>query len=166
MQSGTVTIRDFRHDDLETLCRIAVAAWSDIHESYRKDVGNDDLYKRLSSNWQDEKASQIREKAASEPHEILVAELDDRIVGFATFSVDAEKGLGTVCNNAVDPACQGRGIGKLQLQRIIDIFREKGLKYALVSTGYEDEGHAKARAAYEKTGFKKIKTSVTYGMPL
>ncbi|MDZ4197689.1 MAG: GNAT family N-acetyltransferase, partial [Kiritimatiellia bacterium] len=145
---------------------IAIAAWSAIHEGYRSILQDDDLSTRLSQGWESRKADQIRAKAAAAPEEILVATEGDRNVGFATFDMDPAAGIGEIGNNAVSPEFQGRGIGKQLHQRVLDIFREQGLVYALVTTGYEDAGHQSARASYEKVGFKKVKTSVTYGLRL
>lgn len=97
---------------------------------------------------------------------VLVSETNGKIVGFATFTMNKETGIGEIGNNAVVPDCQGIGIGSAQHNTVLDIFRQNGMKYALVSTGYEDEGHAKARASYEKVGFKKMQTTITYRLEL
>jgi len=44
---------------------------------------------------------------------------------------------------------------------VLNLFRQEGLKYAMVGTGM-DEGHAPARRAYEKAGFDIPRTDVTY----
>ena len=161
-----IIIRQVCSGDIETICAIAVSAWRGIHDGYRKYIGNDDLAERLSRNWQAGKARQIREKAERSPDMVLVAELNGKIVGFTTFDMNKETGIGEICNNAVAPDCQGMGIGSAQHAKVLEIFRLHGMKYAIVSTGYEDEGHARARASYEKAGFKKMKTSITYSLKL
>ncbi|MFH1477646.1 MAG: GNAT family N-acetyltransferase [Verrucomicrobiota bacterium] len=161
-----ILIRPLKTSDIEQICKIAVRAWTGIHNGYRKYIGNNDLYDRLSNGWQEQKAVQVRNKAQEHPEEVLVSELDGKIVGFVTFALDLQNGIGEICNNAVDPEYQGKGIGSQQHLKTLDIFRGKGLKYAIVSTGYEDEGHAKARASYEKVGFKKMRASITYSLKL
>ena len=167
MDSRDLKIDNVKPEDIEAICEIGVNAWQAIHDGYRKYIGDDDLYDRISVNWHDKKAESIRVKAKEEPEKVLVAkDADGAIMGFVTFMIDKEAGLGEIGNNAVIPEFQGRGIGKMLYKHVLDIFRQKGIVYATVSTGYEDEGHSSARAAYEKAGFKKMRTSVTYSMKL
>ena len=161
-----ITIRPVCSGDIETICAIAVSAWQSIHDGYREYIGDDDLAARLSCNWQAEKSRQVREKAEKFPDMALVSELNGKIAGFATFDMNKETGIGEICNNAVTPDCQGMGIGSAQHNEVLKIFRRYGMKYAIVNTGYEDEGHAKARASYEKVGFRKMKSSITYSQKL
>jgi len=162
----TVVIRPAGAEDIDDICRIAVMAWQGIHDGYRKYIDNNDLYDRLNCGWQTEKARQVREKVKRSPGEVLVSEVDGKIVGFTTFTLKLETGIGEIGNNAVEPDCQGMGIGSAQHNKVLEIFRQHRMKYAIVGTGYEDEGHAKARASYEKVGFKKLTTSVTYSLKL
>lgn len=167
MDTKNLKIDKVKTEDIETLCSIAVDAWEKIHDGYCKYIGDDDLYGRISIDWREKKAESIRSRAVNDPENVLVAkDSDGKIVGFATFLIDEAAGLGEVGNNAVAPEFQGKGIGKLLYKHVIDIFRQKNLVYATVTTGYEDEGHASARAAYEKSGFKKMRTSITYSIKL
>ena len=167
MDKKVLTITQVCPEDSEELCDIAVQAWQNIHDGYRDMINNDDLYNRISADWQQKKAASIAEKIAQQPEEVIVArDADGNILGFATFSIDNKLGLGDIGNNAVRPEYQGNGVGKALYNRVIEIFKEQGLVYATVSTGYEDSGHAKARAAYEKVGFRKMRTSITYSMKL
>ena len=91
----------------------------------------------------------------------IVTEVEGNIVGFLTFRFFEDKPLAEIGNNAVDPACQGQGIGTRQCQHVLEIFRERGIVSAKVGTGL-DEGHAPARAMYEKAGFDLSIPHVTY----
>ena len=163
-----IVITEISPDDIDVVCEIAVKAWEGIHAGYRKYIGDDDLYERTSVNWREKKMLSIREKAEKEPEHVLVAKDETgTIMGFITLEkVDTDTGIGEIGNNAVSPEYRGNGVGSSLYQKALDIFRKNGLVYAVVSTGYEDEGHAAARAAYQKAGFKKMKTSVTYSMKL
>jgi GNAT superfamily N-acetyltransferase len=90
-----------------------------------------------------------------------VAEVEGRIAGFFTFTLDQDRRIGTISNNAVDPAAQGRGLGTAMYERALDLFREARMEYARVRTGL-DEGHAPARRAYEKAGFDLSLPDITY----
>ena len=86
---------------------------------------------------------------------ILVTETDGEIAGFISYAIDRARGVGSVHYNAVDPRFRGRGIGGMQLDRVLDIFREEGMEIACVGTGL-NEGHAPARRMYEKAGFEPV----------
>lgn len=161
-----IVIRLFQPEDISSICKIAVQAWQYIHDCHRRHIGNDDLAARISYKWEEKKAGQIMETARLAPETVLIAEIEGKIVGFASYEMNKETGLGTVGNNAVAPEFQGMGIGAAMQRKILEIFRQNNLKYATVSTGYEDDGHAGARANYEKIGFKKTKTSVLYSLKL
>jgi ribosomal protein S18 acetylase RimI-like enzyme len=161
-----IVIRQVCSADIEIICEIAVRAWQSIHEGYCKYIGNDDLSRRLSHNWQQEKMRQVREKAEKYPELVRVAEINGKIAGFTTFTMNRETGIGEIGNNAVAPDFQGMGIGSALHNKVLEIFRHNGMKYAIVSTGYEDEGHARARASYEKVGFKKMQTHISYSLEL
>ncbi len=155
-----IKLRKAMPSDIETISNIAVLAWEPIYAAYLEDMGKD-LFELMLPGWREEKARQVRAKSEEQPDEVYVSEINGKIVGFTTFNIDTEKKIGEICNNAVLPEFQGRGIGKMQHRKILDIFREKGLRYAIVTTGL-DKGHANARASYEKIGFKRMKWSVTY----
>lgn len=54
---------------------------------------------------------------------------------------------------AVDPACQGRGLGRRLLAAIEKVAAEKGYRKLLVET-YEHEDFDRARRFYENNGFR------------
>jgi ribosomal protein S18 acetylase RimI-like enzyme len=82
-------------------------------------------------------------------------------VGFATFWIHAERRIGEIANNAVDPDFQGRGLAQQMYRAVLERFRREGLLYAKVQTGL-DEAHAPARRAYERAGFDIRHETVTY----
>ncbi|MDH7481451.1 MAG: GNAT family N-acetyltransferase [Armatimonadota bacterium] len=156
-----LTIRPARLEDEERLAEIIVAAFgeSTIHARREK------LYGILGGiTWQQRKAEEIRNTLRSRPDCVWVAELNGKIVGFVTYILhDGE--LGEIGNNAVDPAFQGRGIGKALYKHVLNLMREKGCRYVEVETGL-DEAYAAARAAYEKVGFRPLFQSIRYTMKL
>lgn len=153
-------IREFRESDLDAICAIAVKAWEPIYETFRKE-SCDELFYLMYPDWKAEKAGQIRNKANSRPDQLLVTEYDGKIVGFTSYQINEEKMIGEISNNAIHPDYQGLGIGKMQHNKLLEIFSSKNMKFAIVTTGL-DEAHAKARASYEKAGFKPMRSSITY----
>ena len=73
----------------------------------------------------------------------------------------AEKKIGEIGNNAVDPQCELKGIGQQMYRAVFEHFRRHGLLYAKVQTGL-DEAHARARRAYDRAGFDIRHEDVTY----
>jgi len=147
-------------EDLDAICAIARRAWMRIHDSYRDRLG-EELHALLCPDWEREKEAALRRHWERHPEWMGVAEVDGRIRGFFTFSLDPERRIGTIANNAVDPEAQGQGLGTAMYAHVLDLFRAAGMAYARVHTGL-DEGHAAARRAYEKAGFDLTIPDVTY----
>lgn len=149
-----------RHDEIQAILEITAKAW-----------GNCTMHKLLedrhgmigAKGWQERKVNELRDFCERKPDNVLVAERNGSIAGYATFDINAEDSVGRVLNNAVAPECRGGGIGSLMNRAILDIFRSGGVRVAVVST----MGHDKAaQHVYEKQGFKEIARSVHYSMEL
>ncbi len=153
-------IRAFHPHDLPRLCEIAVRAWEPIFGDWRELMG-DAMFHAAWRDWRADKAGQIVDFCERTPEWCLVAELEGRVVGFITHTLCYDTALAEIGNNAVDPECQGLGIGTDMYRYVLDVFREEGMKFAKVSTGL-DPAHAPARAAYEKAGFTQFIPMVYY----
>ncbi len=90
--------------------------------------------------------------AAESGHHVLVVTIGDEIVGFVSFTMDADKCTGEIGLNAVHPEHAGRGIGTGMYEHVMARMKERGMALATVGTG-GDPSHAPARRAYEKAGF-------------
>ena len=162
--TGTMTerliIRDLAPADVEAVVEIAVAAWEPIFASFREIFG-EDLFALACPNWQEAKARQVRTACeAPEQANVCVAELDGRVVGFATCYAKGS-GVGEIGNNAVHPGFQHRGIAQRLYARAFERLEALGMRFVEVSTG-GDPSHAPARRAYEKAGFEIRLPKVTY----
>lgn len=96
---------------------------------------------------------------------IIVTEIDGEIAGFISYALERSREVGVIHYNAVDAAFQGRGVGAAQVDRVLEIFRDEGMKIACVGTGL-NEGHAPARRMYEKAGFEPVIEYRMYSRPL
>lgn len=159
-----VVIRPFRTADAQAIEDIAAAAWAPIyaHFAYLQEQALGEVARRSSV---ENKRAQVRSFARKYPEWTLVSEAGGRVVGFITFTLDRERAIGTIGNNAVDPEFCGRGIGSAQYREVLDIFRREGMRFATVVTGL-DQAHAAARRAYEKVGFVPVLPSIEYMMKL
>jgi len=152
--------RPVRQDEVDAIAEIAVQAWSPIYDLRRRTMG-EDLFGRLHGQWRERKAAEVRDAARQRPDCVWVTELEGRVVAFSTFRMDEANGVGELCNNAVDPAFQGRGIGKRQHVSVLKLLAERGMKYVTVLTGLDD-AHGPARKTYESVGFKPMSSSIVY----
>ena len=147
-------IRFAKKEEIETVAELAAKAFEGItlyHLLEKYGV-------RGQKRWEERKKDEIRHFAENNPQNILVTEVNEKIVGFVSFSINTADSIGTVCNNGVDPAYGGKGIGTAQVMRVIEIFKEKGLKYAQVLGPVEGP----ARRMYEKNGFEIIMKQAEY----
>ena len=159
--SERVIFRDLRHEIVEEIAAIAVAAWEPIYAHSRMVLG-DALFLARSPDWRAQKAGQIRRACVPEsPAHVRVATIAGQVVGFVTFYLDAKTGVGRIGNNAIAPAFQGRGIGTMMYEDTLARMRELGMRFAEVGTG-GDPAHAPARRAYEKAGFNICVPDVRY----
>lgn len=155
-------IRPAKPEDAARCGDIAVAAWQRVFDSWRTLLG-EELFTQHFGGWEDDKRQQVEGQIREHPELAIVTELDAAVVGFLTFHLSEEKQVGEIGNNAVDPQCQGHGVGTRQCKRALEIFREKGMTSAAVYTGL-DEGHAPARTMYEKAGFDLSLPHIRYYM--
>jgi RimJ/RimL family protein N-acetyltransferase len=86
---------------------------------------------------------------------VWVTEDDGAIIGFCSYGMSSARKVGTVHYNGVALAGRGKGIGTMQVEKILELFRAAGMEIACVGTGL-NEGHAPARRVYEKCGFEPV----------
>ncbi|MDQ1327844.1 MAG: hypothetical protein QG641_1127, partial [Candidatus Poribacteria bacterium] len=108
---------------------------------------------------------QIKSHCEEHPEWVFICEKEGRIVGFITFSLNFDKKIGTIGNNAKDPDSSLKGIGQQMYKAVLDYFRDHDMIYASVHTGL-DYAHAPARKAYERAGFNIHHEDVDYYMKL
>ena len=98
-------------------------------------------------------------------HFVFVTLAEGRVIGFFTGWTNSETKIGELGANGVDPDWAGQGIGGFQMDTLLTLFRERGMRFAEVGTGL-NAGHAPARAMYERLGFEPLSESVRYAMKL
>lgn len=156
--SDEVRIVPAREEHIEAACDIAIAAWTPIREIFRRDLG-DEIYESQFSGWQQPKKDSISN--ALRAGRGYVALVGDTVAGFISYRVVEATKTGVIGENAVNPEIRGKGIGPKMYEFVLNKMREEGLLFASVHTGLDD-GHAPARRAYEKAGFKANLPSINY----
>jgi len=156
--SSEVQIVRAQPEHMEAAGEIAVRAWEAIHAVAKRDLG-EELHAALFSDWAELKRSAVLKMLEGDRG--YVAILDGKVVGFIGYRLSPEKKLGHISLNAVDPDCRGMGIAPKMYEFVKEKMREEGMLYVTVHTGLDD-GHAPARRAYEKAGFKRGRPSIDY----
>ena len=151
-------IRKMKTDDMERIVAITETAWGDatLYKIMEDRYGIFD-----DKGWKERKADEVQALFSRIPDNVIVAVEDDKVVGYASFTIEADNQVGYVQDNAVDPQYQGRGIGSAMNKWVLDHFRSEGVRIARVSTLLHDKA---ARRVYEKSGFEELARTIHYSM--
>jgi len=95
---------------------------------------------------------QLVRSLIEEPEAQLVAEVDNKVVGFLRGKFDFKTKRAVIAHIAVHPEYQGRGIGKKLVEYFENIAASKGLNKVILGTPF-------AKGFYEKLGYKCVKTT-------
>ena len=150
MKPATALVRAARPEDARSVAEVHVASW---RHTYRGMLPDDSL-ERLSVDdreamWLDAFADPAPKSGA------FVAEVDGRIVGFASFGPsrdeDVPERTGEVPAIYVDPSVLGTGVGRELFEVATLALRDAGFARA---TLWVLEENALARRFYEKGGWR------------
>lgn len=134
-----VTIRSYRDSDAADVVRVNAAAFAHHPEQGAMDLDN--LARRMAEPWFD-------------PAGLLVAEDATGLLGFH-WTKQHDAGLGEVYVVGVDPAAQGRGLGKLLTLAGLHHLAGLGVEEVLL---YVESDNAPAVAVYSGLGFTHADT--------
>ena len=161
--NSNYVIRPYRPEDWPAIEEIVKLIWTiGIDYIREKKYG----YQIEGRPWHEHKLIAMRADIQARPDCWFVTEMEGRVVGFCSFDVKQDKGIGEVGLNGLHPDMRGKGYGTLQLQFVLNELRKRGMKIAEVVTGRSDEGHAPARKLYEKAGFVPLFDNQLYWMKL
>ena len=152
MTAPDPNIRPFEPGDLPAMQRVRKAAFEPVFWSFRDIVG-EEIAAIAFAHADAEQAKLLDDICGTgSGHHVLVVTIGSEIVGFVSFTMDADKRTGEIGLNAVHPEHAGRGIGTGMYEHVMARMKERGMALATVGTG-GDPSHAPARRAYEKAGF-------------
>lgn len=155
------TLREYRESDLTRLQEITAETFSE--------VSIDNNMERAfgpfgSSDWKTRKIAAIAEDCRLQPDGVFVAEDGNgAVIGYVTTRLNQASGMGWIPNLAVDPAHQGRGLGRRLLERAIRFLRESGMAVAKIETL---EQNPAGRKLYPRLGFTEVARQIHYAMRL
>lgn len=152
----TVSVRALEEDDIGPVVELAVRAWEPVFASMGRVMGPE-IFGRVYPDWSAGQARAVESACRAEDSRVWVAVQDGRAVGFVAVVVHDQDGLrsGEIDMVAVDPGCQGRGIGLMLVSLAVDEIGKLGIPLVEIATG-GDPGHAAARRVYEKAGFTAL----------
>ncbi len=158
-------MRQYQDGDLESVVALANKAWRDIRKISRQALG-DKISDVLNPQGDAvSKGEQVRAAIEKTPENFWICEDAGRVVGFISFWLDQQSGVGEIGNNAADADSGLKGIGQMMYRAVLSHFQANGIKVACVSTGL-DPAHERARKAYQRAGFTKNLTSIRYYLDL
>jgi mycothiol synthase len=138
-----VTIRGFRDSDAAEVLRVNAAAFA--HHPEQGSMDEADLAARMSEPWFDRAG-------------LLVADLGDRLLAFH-WTKQHSASLGEVYVVAVDPAAQGRGLGRAITAAGLEHLAARGVGRIIL---YVESDNDPAIATYTNLGFRHTSTHVQY----
>ena len=146
-----LTMRRATLDDMHRIQEIVREIWA-----IGSDFALEEMYGSVGGEtWDRWLIPKVMSRLYDEMDSVWVTEEDGVILGFCSYTMSSARKVGTVHYNGVALAGRGKGIGTMQVSKILEIFRAAGMEIACVGTGL-NEGHAAARRVYEKCGFEPV----------
>jgi ribosomal protein S18 acetylase RimI-like enzyme len=148
-------IEPYKSHYLDAVIQLSLRAWHPVFDSLQTAM-NADVYQAFyPNNWRVSQQQAVEDVCVAEDTNVWVAAEADAIVGFVAVKLHSEDSMGEIYMIAVDPDCQGRGIGTTLTEFALNWMKDAGMSIAMVETG-GDLGHAPARHTYEKAGFELL----------
>ncbi|GCE05402.1 GNAT family N-acetyltransferase [Dictyobacter aurantiacus] len=147
----SVSIRLMSDEDIEPIVQLSLLAWAPVFDSFQQVLG-ERIYALMYPDWKKQQQEVVEKYCREEQTTVYVADVDGRVAGFITYTLNNEDKTGEVDLLAVHPEYQNRGIGTELNTFVFERMKERGIKLASVGTG-GDPGHAPARRSYEKAGY-------------
>ncbi|MGY5872811.1 MAG: GNAT family N-acetyltransferase [Candidatus Thorarchaeota archaeon] len=167
VEKDGLVLRQAQMSDMSSIDEITIICYTTIAESWIE-MQSEAIAEALrdpSITWQERKTKQNHDLFAEHPEWVWALEQNSSIIGFVTFRINYERGLGIIDNNGILPKYAGKGLGKFMYRYVLDYFKKERLNVAFVETGLDDP-HIPARKAYEAVGFDRSAPVVFYWQDL
>ena len=148
-------IRPIKKKDIEDIVQLSLMAWVPVFDSFKQILGSK-IFSLIWPDWQNSQKGGIEKICIDETKStVIVAEVNDDVVGFLAYELKTESKTGEVIFLAVHPDYQNQGIGTKLINYALREMKEQGMNLAVVETG-GDPAHAPARKAYQKTRYTPL----------
>jgi GNAT superfamily N-acetyltransferase len=159
--AASYRLRVFRPEDLPRLKQITLATFE--HVSIDRNMERI-LGPFGPGDWKARKAAAIAEDCLLQPGGVFVAEDGaGAVAGYVTTRLSPDSGIGWIPNLAVDPAHQGRGLGRALLEHALSFLRRSGMAVAKIETL---EQNPVGQSLYPSLGFVEVARQIHYAMRL
>jgi ribosomal protein S18 acetylase RimI-like enzyme len=166
MDNGHFNIRPYRETDLPRLQQITAQTFGPVSIDRNME---EKLGPFGTGGWHQRKVAAIADDCRLQPDGVFVAEEPDSatttpaVIGYVTTRLNAASKIGWIPNLAVDPAHQGKGLGRALLEHAIDFFRRSGMEVAKIETL---EQNPIGQNLYPTLGFQEVARQIHYAMRL
>ena len=147
-------IQPYESSHADAVARLSLRAWSPVFDSLKAALDADVYQTFYPDGWRASQEKSVRDTCANADMKLWVALEAGSVAGFVAIRFHEGK-LGEIYMIAVDPEYQRRGIAMALTDFAVERMKEAGMEIAMVETG-GDPGHAPARGAYEKAGFRAL----------
>jgi ribosomal protein S18 acetylase RimI-like enzyme len=160
--SQSFPIRPYRPEDLARLQEITAMTFGPVSI----DRNMEQLLGPFGEGgWQGRKVAAIADDCRLQPDGVFVAEDPQtrQPIGYITTRLSQASRIGWIANLAVDPAWQGKGLGRALIQHAVDFFRQQGMEVAKIETL---EQNPVGQGLYPTLGFQEVARQIHYAMRL
>jgi GNAT superfamily N-acetyltransferase len=140
---------------LEAVIQLSLRAWKPVFDSLQNALDAEVYCTFYPDGWRVSQQKAVEDVCAAEDTNVWVAIAADSTVGFVAVKLHSEDSMGEIYMVAVDPDFQSHGIGTALIEFALAWMKDAEMAIAMVETG-GDPGHAPARHAYEKVGFRQL----------
>ncbi|MBC7289551.1 MAG: GNAT family N-acetyltransferase, partial [Armatimonadetes bacterium] len=116
-------VRQARPEDKGAIADITHRGWEGVTIGEAMEKRHGQLGPKT---WREWKREEVVSDFERRPECFVVAELNGRVVGYASYWYDERRRIGHVGNNGVAPDFRGRGIGTALIAAVLDRLRELG----------------------------------------
>lgn len=155
-------LRTYRDDDFDRLLALTIDVFGPFYEVTFRSIVGDNVFVHQHGGWREDYRAELTGlHAPDRDKHVVVAEIEDRIVGFSAWTVTRSKRHGDVDFVAVENEYRRHSVAQALCEHVFDAMRQDGVDVVAIGTG-GDPFHAPARAFYESLGMTPLPVTVYF----
>jgi ribosomal protein S18 acetylase RimI-like enzyme len=155
-------LRPLRPADLVPLLELTIATFAPFHEQSFPGIVGDFVAANQHGNWREEFHDQWQDlHDPDNGKHVVVAEDDDKIIGFIAWTMHPEKRNAEIVMLAVEAAHRRQHVASALREHVFEDLTRFGIEVVSLGTG-GDEFHSPARAFYDSLGMTPLPVVVYY----